>query len=342
MRPQPKTHHRLTLSAGLERWPLKRPFRITGYTFKVVDLACVRLECNGHFGHGEAAGVYYREETAASILAQIEAVRNLVEGGATRQELQTLLPPGGARNALDCAMWDLESQLFGRPAWKAAGILAVQPLVTTFTCGAGSPARMAQWAKGYSDARAIKIKLTGEPSDADRVRAVRDARPDVWLGVDVNQGWGLKKLNDAMPALLDARVAVIEQPLPVGQEGLLDGFRSPIPIAADESVQSGADIPSLVGRFDMVNIKLDKCGGLTEALDMVKVCRDLGLQTMVGNMVGTSLAIAPASIVGQLCEVVDLDGPIFLKHDRSNPVQYSAGLAICPQELWGYPRAEDD
>jgi L-alanine-DL-glutamate epimerase-like enolase superfamily enzyme len=199
---------------------------------------------------------------------------------------------------------------------------------------------MAATAKGYLTAKAIKLKLTGEPLDADRVRAVREARTDAWLGIDANQGFSREFLERLLPVLVDNRVQLIEQPFPIGQEALLDQFHSPIPIAADESVQTMADITGLVGRFDMVNVKLDKCGGLTEAMAMVHTVRELGLGSMVGNMLGTSLAMAPAFLVGQLCDVVDLDGPILLKTDRANCARYEGGYIACSEALWGGPANE--
>jgi L-Ala-D/L-Glu epimerase len=249
--------------------------------------------------------------------------------------LQRLLPNGGARNALDCALWDLEAKLTGRAAWQIAGMDAPRALLTTFTVSAKHPDRMAAEARRYADAKAIKLKLTGESVDADRVRAVRAARPDVWLGVDANQGFTRAVLESLMPVLTEAGVALIEQPFRVGQERELDGLSSPIAVAADESVQDGADLPALVGRFDVVNIKLDKCGGLTEGLAMARVARQLGLRVMVGNMAGTSLAMAPSFLVGQSCDVVDLDGPALLSSDRPIPVSYEDGMIFCPDALWG-------
>ncbi len=325
----------LQLTAEIERWPLTAPFRITGHTWEFLEVLRIELRKDGRIGQGEGAGVYYRKDTPASMLEQIERKRAQIESGLSRATLQTLLPPGGARNALDCALWDLESKLAGRPAWQMAGLEPPRPLLTTLTCGAESPEKMAATAAGYTQARAIKLKLTGEPVDADRVRAVRAARPDVWLGVDANQGFTRATLESLLPVLVDARVSLVEQPFPVGQEALLDGLRSPIPIAADESVQTLADIPGLAGRFSVINIKLDKCGGLTEALAMARAARAAGMDCMVGNMLGTSLAMAPAFLVGQLCRVVDLDGPIFLREDRPLKVQYIDGEIDCPKELWG-------
>jgi L-alanine-DL-glutamate epimerase-like enolase superfamily enzyme len=280
--------------------------------------------------------VYYRKDTASSMARQIESVRRQVEfGGLSAASLQALLPAGGARNALDCALWDWRAKTSGRPVWELAGLTEPHPLLTTFTCGADSPQAMAAAARGYAEARAIKLKLTGHASDADRVKAVRAARPDVWLGVDANQGFTRESLEDLMPTLVSAHVSLIEQPFPVGQETWLDGLHSPIPLAADETVQNLADVPSLAGRFQVMNIKLDKCGGLTEALEMARAATRHGLELMVGNMLGTSLAMAPAYLVGQLCKIVDLDGPIFLKSDRDPHIEYEKGLARCPPGVWG-------
>ena len=295
----------------------------------------VTLERDGRRGRGEAAGVFYRQETARSILKEVEGLQKRVEAGIDRVGLKKLLPPGGARNALDCALWDLEARLAERPAWQLAGLEAPRALLTTYTCGADTPEMMAQTAIGYREARAIKVKLLGDGLDAERVRAVRGARPEVWLGVDANQALNRVSLERLLPALTDADVKLIEQPFPLGQEMLLDGFRSPIPVAADESVQCLADIAGLADRFQVINIKLDKCGGLTEGLEMARKAREHGLETMVGNMLGTSLAMAPAYLVGQLCRIVDLDGPIFLKSDRSIAARYQDGKIVCPADLWG-------
>jgi L-alanine-DL-glutamate epimerase-like enolase superfamily enzyme len=325
----------LVLRCALEHWPTLTPFRITGYTHKVIGALVVSLEREGHVGRGEAAGVYYRNDTPALMVKQIEALRPTIEEGITRVYLQKLLPPGGARNALDCALWDLEAKLSGTPAWMIANLKKPRPLLTTFTCGAEEPDTMAAKARHYTHARAIKLKLTGEPVDAERVRAVREAREDVWLAVDANQGFTRNSLEHLMPLLTEMRVALIEQPFPIGREELLDGFQSPIPIAADETAQNISDLERLVDRFSMVNIKLDKCGGLTEGLAMARAAKTLGLDIMVGNMLGTSLAMAPAFLVGQLCSVVDLDGPALLGADRDVTVQYRDGLITCPESLWG-------
>lgn len=272
------------------------------------------------------------------MVKQLVSLRVPIEAGVTHADLRRLLPPGGARNALDCALWDLEAKMIGRAAWEIAGLKEKpRPLVTTFTCAADSPEKMAAAAHAYAGARAIKLKLTGDSEDQDRVRAVREALPAVWLAVDANQGFRRLSLERLFPTLIEAHVALIEQPFPVGQEALLDDLDSPIPVAADESVQSLGDITPLVGRVQVINIKLDKCGGLAEGIAMAETTRRLGMECMVGNMLGTSLAMAPAFLLGQHCKVVDLDGPKFLKADRPVQVHYSDGTIDCPQDVWGSP-----
>lgn len=325
------------MNVQIEQWPRRTPVQITGFTWDITNVVVVTLAFEGLIGRGEASGVYYRKDSAEMVAQWVESVRGAVECGAGREQLQEMLPAGGARNALDCAFWDLESKLKGMPIWKMAGIAEPHPVQTAFTCHASSPKEMVAAATGYPGARAIKLKLTGEPVDLDRVRAVREALPDVWLGVDANQGFTLRFLETALPTLSAMNVSLIEQPLPVGLEQDLDGLHSPIPIAADESVQGIADVESLLGRFDVVNIKLDKCGGFTEALAMVDAVRDAGLVPMIGNMGGTSLAMAPGWLVGQRCAFADLDGPLFLMNDRKCPANYTDGSISCPEGLWGYP-----
>ena len=290
---------------------------------------------------GEGDGVYYRGETPDSMVRDIEAVRDAIEAGASRQDLQSLLPPGGARNALDCAMWELDAKRAGKPVWQLAGLPSLKPLLTTFTVGAGTPEEMAATAKSYVGARAVKVKLTPE-STADCIRAVRAARPDVWLGVDANRGFTRPSLEALMPVLKECDVSLIEQPFALGQDGDLDGFQRSIPIAADESVQSAADLKALVGLYDTINIKLDKCGGLTEGLLMAHQARQLGLKVMVGCMAGTSLAMAPAFVLGQLCDIVDLDAPTFLSRDREHAARYVHGEVFCPEALWGSPGIDQE
>lgn len=329
---------RRRLEVAREVWPLNRPMRITGHLFSEVEIVVVRLSEGRFTGRGEGAGVYYLMNDPDQMAAQIEAIRPEIESGISRAHLQELLPRGGARNAVDCALWDLEAALSGQPAWALAGQPPPKPLETTFTIGACSTEETVRAAQSCAGATALKLKLTGEAEDAGRVRAARWARPDVWLGVDANQGYTRKRLEAILPEFIDAGISLIEQPFAVGRERDLEGLDSPIPLAADESVQGIADIAPLAGLVDVINIKLDKCGGLTEGLAMVREARQHGLKVMVGNMVGTSLSTAPAYLLGQLCDVVDLDGPFLLARDREPPVQYENGMVFCPPEVWGEPR----
>jgi L-alanine-DL-glutamate epimerase-like enolase superfamily enzyme len=330
----------LKLGIAVEKLRLSAPFRISGFVFEEQEVVVVTLDDGLHRGQGEASGVYYLGDTSQGMVAAIEAVRGGIESGIDRAALQGLLPPGGARNAVDCALWELDAQRRRMPVWKVAELPAVRPLVTTFTLGADDPAVMAAGARKYGQARCLKLKLTGELDlDIARVRAVRAARPDVWVGVDANQGYGINALDSLVSALIPCDVSLLEQPLKRGCEADLDGFKSRIPIAADESALSFSDLLGLVGRFDVVNIKLDKCGGLTEGLAMAYEARRLGLKVMVGNMVGTSLAMAPAFVVGQLCDVVDLDGPIFLAQDRIPGMTYTGGTAWSGDDVWGATHA---
>ncbi|WP_066803124.1 dipeptide epimerase [Sphingomonas asaccharolytica] len=327
---------RLTLDVRVESLRLSAPFRIASRTFDSADVLVVTLSDGGLAGRGEASGVYYTGDDVAQMLHHVERARDAVEAGVTRDELRTLLPPGGARNAIDAALWDLEAASDDCPVWALAGQDVPRPLLTTFTLGADTPEAMAAGAKRYDHARAIKVKLTGDLAlDIARVTAIRAARPDVWLGVDANQGFVIGDLDALVAAMQKVDVSLIEQPLARGREADLDGYVSPIPIAADESVLSLDDVAGAVGRFDVINIKLDKCGGLTEALLMAAEARRIGLGVMVGNMIGTSLAMAPAFVLGQICDLVDLDGPIFLRADRQPGMKYRDGTVWCPETVWG-------
>jgi L-alanine-DL-glutamate epimerase-like enolase superfamily enzyme len=326
----------LRLEVSTERWPLKAPFRITGYTFTETEVIVVTLGRKGLAGRGEAAGVYYRDETAKRMTAQIDAVRADIERGIDREALRELLPAGGARNALDSALWDLEAKETGIACWQLAGLAPPGPLTTTYTVSAGTPSAMADRARSYAPAPRLKLKLTGE-DDVERVRAVRESRPDAWIGVDANQGHTRQSLEDLLPDLHDLGVELVEQPVPIGTEQDLKGLRSPIPLAADESVQGLSDIDAALGIFDIINIKLDKCGGLTEALMMIAKVRLLGLKPMIGCMEGTALGLAPGFLAAQACELVDLDAALFLKRDRDPAVVYRDGVIMPPATGWGLP-----
>ncbi|HWD29415.1 MAG TPA: dipeptide epimerase [Rhizomicrobium sp.] len=328
----------LALDVRTERWPFKAPFHIAGYVITDAEVVHVTLTQDGVRGDGEASGVFYRGETPETLAAQIESVRPAIEAGIARDALRALLPVGGARNALDCALWDLESKRCGRTAWEMADMFAADTIATTLTIGADTPARMAEAAERYGAAPRLKVKLTGE-GDVDRLSAIRNARPEAWISVDANQAFTRAGLEELLPVLQALDIAMIEQPLPAGRDADLDGLHSPIPLAADESVQGLADVAGARGRFEFVNIKLDKCGGLTEALLMVDAIRAAGMRPMVGCMAGTSLAMIPGALLGQRCDIVDMDGAMFLARDSEPRVTYQNGVIVPPKEGWGWPGA---
>ena len=324
----------ITLTTSVEMWPYARPFHITGKTWTGVDVVLAEARRDGCAGRGEAAGIYFKDEHVDGLRAQIDALDPLPTA-SPRIALLDRLPAGGARNAVDCALWELEARLAGTPVWRLAGLDAVRPLITTFTLGAEAPAAVAANARSATRAASLKLKLTGDGQDGERVRQVRAARPDAWIAVDANQGFTRDGLDGLMSVLVDADVQLIEQPFPVGREDWLDGLNSPIPVAADESVCDVADLDRIVGRVDYLNIKLDKCGGLTRGLALAAQARRFGLKLMVGNMGGTSLAMAPAFVLAQFCDFADLDGPTVLVEDRRPSAQYSEGTLYCPDEVWG-------
>jgi L-alanine-DL-glutamate epimerase-like enolase superfamily enzyme len=316
-----------------ESWEMKIPFRITGHVFTEARVLHVTIIENGRQGRGEASGIYYLDETPDSMLAQAESVRQALEQGADREALRGLLPAGGARNAIDCALWDLEAKLSGRSIWDLTGI---QPreTITVNTVGIDTIANMAAAALAL-DTQHIKVKLDGE-MPLDRITAVRDARPDAVIVVDVNQGWTFDQLVELAPRFKELGVAMIEQPLPRGGDAALEGYQPPIPLCADESCLHTEEFEQASRRYQMINIKLDKTGGLTEALDLAALAKATGIGLMVGNMVGTSLAMAPGFVIAQLCRFVDLDGALFLKQDREHPMACHAGIIAPPgPELWG-------
>jgi L-alanine-DL-glutamate epimerase-like enolase superfamily enzyme len=326
----------LQLELHNEPLPLSAPFRISGYVFNAMPATVVTLRDGAHIGRGEAAGVYYNDDRPEGMLATLQSLRARIEAGVDRAAANALLPPGGARNALDCALWELDSRLAGVPVWKLAGVPRPRPLISTFTLPADDPAILAGKIGRLSFAKAIKLKLDGDVDvDRERIAVVRNARPDAWLGVDANQGFVPEHLDALAQMARDHSVSLIEQPLKRGEEAALAGWRPGVPVAADESILDLRELEERAGYFDVINIKLDKCGGLTEALELERASRQLGKQVMVGNMGGSTLAMAPGFVLGQLCDVVDLDGPFGLAEDPLAAQIYSDGEIFVPDSLWG-------
>lgn len=316
-------------------WPFTSTFRIAYRAQTCAETIQVRIRDGTLIGRGEALGVSYHGETVDSMLAELRDLADKVEPGISRADLQHLLPAGGVRNAVDCALWDLEAKRVGRRAWEIAGVSSVGELLTTYTLSLDTAQSMAKAASAARQYRLLKLKLDGD-GDLERVAAVRVARPDVRLIVDANQSWEERHLHDVIPKLAALGVELIEQPLPVGRDEVLKKFKSPVPLCADESCQTRLSLPSIVGKYDFVNIKLDKTGGLTEALALAREAQGRNLKLMVGCMAGSSLSMAPAFIVGQLCVFADLDGPLLASSDVAHPIHYEGSRMYAPEAvLWG-------
>lgn len=316
-------------------FPLEKPFKITGHTFTDLECVQVSLSRSGHTGRGEGDGVYFLGETQASMLHALESVRPEVEAGLSRVALQQLLPAGGARNALDCALWDLEAKESGRTIWDATDISPRQ-LITVATIGLGKIEQMCLQAKEFSKFPHLKIKLDST-DPIERLKAIRKTRPDAKLIIDVNQGWEISHLKNLLPDLVELEIEMIEQPIAIGSDSDLASIESPILIGVDESCRTLEDYLLLRDFYQVVNIKLDKSGGLTEAMAIAKQAKEDGKQVMVGNMMGTSLSMAPAYVIGQLATFVDIDGPLLLASDEKHGLEYfSGGLVSIPKPaLWG-------
>jgi L-alanine-DL-glutamate epimerase-like enolase superfamily enzyme len=300
----------LTLQLNVERWPLREPFEIAREVMHALPLLHLTLsDRDGHRGQAESAGVDYDGETPASLARQIEAVANRLHHDITGAELQALLPAGGARNALDCALWDLHAKRSGMPAWQRAGLPPWQPILTAYTIGLGSADDTRRRIRAARGLPLIKLKVDAA-RHLDALAMLREMLPHARVVIDANQAWTPGLLERLLPALQAARVELIEQPLPRGDDAALVGFASPIPLAADESCTDRQSLDALQGRYQAVNIKLDKCGGLSEALALAREARERGFALMVGNMCGTSLGMAPAFLVAQLARWADLDGPL--------------------------------
>jgi L-Ala-D/L-Glu epimerase / N-acetyl-D-glutamate racemase len=328
---------RRALRVTRESWPLARPFRIARGIKTEADVVVVSIEGGGHVGHGECVPYGRYGESVAGVTALIASAREAIESGLERDLLQRLLPAGAARNALDCALIDWEAKRRGVPAHALLGLPPPRPVRTLFTLSLDTPAAMADAAREAVTCgrRLLKLKVAGG-DDLARVEAVRAAAPEATVIADANEGWRAGDLHRLTPALAHLGVALIEQPLPAADDAALEGLASPVPLCADESCHTRADLPRVVGRYSHINVKLDKAGGLTEALALAQAARAQGLRLMVGCMVSTSLAMAPVQLLAGMAEFVDLDGPLLLARDRRPAIAYAGDMmALAPAELWG-------
>lgn len=318
-----------------ESWDIGGSFSITRARKWAAEVLMVEIHQDGIRGRGE--GVPYRRlgEKLESVGAQIEGMRKQIEGGMTRAQLQSELGPGAARNALDCALWDLEAKRRQVPVWQLAGLPEPKPLVTAYTIALDKPAAMAAVAAEHARRPLLKLNLGG-PDDLARIRAVRAEAPEAELIVDANESWTPVMYAEYAAELARLSVRLVEQPLPVGQDAALDTVGRVVPVCADESVHDTKDLSTIGRRYDYVNIKLDKTGGLTEAIRMVQYAQERGIAVMMGCMIGTSLGMAPAFLLGAYATVVDLDAPLLLSHDRTPSINYADGVMYPPApELWG-------
>jgi len=310
---------------------LAQVFTISRGSRTEAKVLTVRVDDGDHVGWGECVPYARYDETLESVTAQIEALPDVF----TRAELQTLLPAGAARNAVDCALWDLEAKKAGKPVWELAGLAQPGPEITAYTLSLASPEEMQKQAAENAHRPLLKIKL-GTPEDMPRLEAVRAGAPEARIIIDANEGWSAEVYAELAPHLVRLGVELVEQPLPAGEDEALIGMERPVPVCADESAHDCASLPKLKGKYDVVNIKLDKTGGLTEALKLRDAALAEGYQVMVGCMVGSSLAMAPATLVAQGALVTDLDGPLLLAEDRPEPLTFDAEGVHPPRPaLWG-------
>jgi L-alanine-DL-glutamate epimerase-like enolase superfamily enzyme len=325
----------LSLSVRTERWPIAGRFAIARGAKTEAEVVVAELSDGRVTGRGECVPYGRYGETTAGVQAAIEAMRRPLAAGLDRVGLQSTMPAGAARNALDCAFWDFEAKARGRPVHELAGLSPPRALVTAYTISLDAPGAMADAAKKASSRKLLKVKLGGA-DDGARIRAVRAAAPDAELIVDANEGWRADNLAENLAVCAAAGVTLIEQPLPADDDRALATIARPIPMCADESVHDRASLLALAGKYDAVNIKLDKTGGLTEALAMAAAAERLGFSLMIGCMVATSLSMAPAMLVAQRARVTDLDGPLLLARDRDHGLRYEESLVYPPtRELWG-------
>src|SRR5438874_4447734 len=318
----------LTIDAHEEVWPLDKPFRISRGTRTEARVVVVTVTDGQHTGRGEGVPIRRYNQTPASVLAGIDSIKHAPS--LDREQLQKLLPPGAARNAVDCALWDLEAKISGKRAWELANISIASEVETIFTISLDTPEAVAAAAKAVTNLPLLKLKLGGDHADLTRVEAVRAAAPKVRLLVDANESWTPNHYRKVAPSLTELGVELIEQPFPAAADEILETLDHPIPVCADESCHTTADLPGLINRYEVINVKLDKSGGLTEALRLAETARAAGFKLLIGCMVCTSLGIAPARLLASTADWVDLDGPLLLGRDRDGGIIYENGKIGMP------------
>lgn len=324
---------RLTVAA--EVWPIRGVFRISRGARTESRVVVVTLEADGVRGRGECLPYARYDERVEGVMEQVQRLEDDLRPGLDRDALQDRLPPGAARNAVDCAMWDLDAKRSGTPVWRLADLPEPVPLTSAFTVSLAEPEEMADAAGRNADRPLLKLKITGD-RDVERVRAVHQAAPHARLIVDANEAWSPETFADVAPAIAELGVEMIEQPFPAGRDETLIDLEHPVPVCADEACHTSDDVEALADRYDAVNIKLDKTGGLTEALRLARAAQAAGLDVMVGCMVGTSLGIAPAALLGWAARWVDLDAPLWMARDREPAMRFEGSVVYPPpRELWG-------
>ncbi|NIM52252.1 MAG: L-Ala-D/L-Glu epimerase [Gemmatimonadales bacterium] len=323
------------LKVRRETWPIRGVFRISRGERTASEVVVAEVEDGDHRGRGECVPYPRYGESVAGVVADIEQLTGAIAGGLDREGLQATLPAGAARNALDCALWDLEAKRRGTSVWRLAGLPEPVALTTAYTISLGAPEEMRDAAREQAHRPLLKLKLTGA-GDMERVQAVRGAAPDSRIIADANEAWSPRLFAELSPVLAELGVEMLEQPLAAGQDTALSETDHPIPVCADEACHTSHDVPALADRYDLVNVKLDKTGGLTEAIALVAAAREAGLNVMLGCMVGTSLSIAPAVLLGWAATYVDLDAPLLLAEDRPEGLRFEGSVVYPPgRELWG-------
>ena len=324
------------LNVRRESWPIAGSFTISRGSKTEAEVVVVELERNGECGRGECVPYPRYDESIGGVIDTLSTLQPQIESGLDRSDLQEALPAGAARNALDCAMWDLDARESGMPVWRAAGLLEPPAALTTaYTLSLGTPEEMGQVARDHGDWPILKIKLTGD-GDAERVTAIRENAPQAIIIADANEGWSAEQFEPLADELATLGVTLIEQPLKAGEDALLAHLDHPLLVCADESCHTSKDLGDLAMKYDAINIKLDKAGGLTEAITLKECARALGLRVMIGCMVSTSLSMAPAALLAADADFVDLDGPLLLEEDREGGLRFEGSRfePVSPG-LWG-------